>query len=148
LEHNRNLLNSPDCGASSNGGGIKYRLANAVVFQKVKAALGLNKCERLYAAAAPMAKELLEYFLSLDLRILEIYGMSEVSNKNGSGLLKEQTLTSHSQCSSRRSPAPSCPTPTRTEELAPSEENWPVNTLLCSFAPTLQFKQFKYVYFS
>ena len=62
-------------GAANGGGGgggvvaeLKYRLANTIVFQKVKAALGLNKCQRFYAAAAPISREVLEYFMSLDIR--------------------------------------------------------------------------------
>ena len=49
---------------------IKYMIANAVVFKKVKAALGLDKCALFYSAAAPTSKETLEYFMSLDIRIL------------------------------------------------------------------------------
>jgi len=94
LEHNRNLLNNPDCGANNGGGGIKYRLANAVVFQKVKAVLGLNKCERFFCAAAPVSKEILEYFLSLDIRILDIYGMSEVSGPQLSNTYENRKLGS------------------------------------------------------
>ena len=88
LEHNRNLLNGAGQGAFS----IKYKIANAVVFSKVKAQLGLNKCQRFYAAAAPMSKENLEYFLSLDFRILEIYGMSECSGPQLSNTHENQRI--------------------------------------------------------
>lgn len=53
---------------------IAYRLASKLAFSKIKEALGLNKCHGFYAAAAPMALETLNYFLSIDIRILEIYG--------------------------------------------------------------------------
>jgi len=56
---------------------LAYRLADKIVFQKVKRALGLDACKRFYSAAAPLSRELLDYFLSLDIRIMEIYGMSE-----------------------------------------------------------------------
>ncbi len=55
------------------------RLVNWAVFQKVKAALGLNHCLRFYVAAAPIAREVLDFFLSLDIKLLEMYGMSECS---------------------------------------------------------------------
>ncbi len=45
----------------------------------MKKALGLQRCWRIASAAAPMSKEILDYFLSLDIRIMEIYGMSECS---------------------------------------------------------------------
>ena len=53
---------------------LSYRIADKLAFQKVKQALGLNKCHGVYAAAAPMSKDTLNYFMSLDMRILEIYG--------------------------------------------------------------------------
>ena len=53
---------------------LSYLLADKLAFQKVKAALGLNKCHGFYSAAAPMSKDTLDYFLSLDMRIYEIYG--------------------------------------------------------------------------
>ena len=58
-------------------GNLAYKVAEKVVFSKIKTALGLNKCKRFYSAAAPLSKEVLEYFMSLDIRIWEIYGMSE-----------------------------------------------------------------------
>lgn len=56
-----------------------YGLANALVFKKVRKALGLDRCRIQATAAAPIGTETLEYFLSLNIPILEIYGMSECS---------------------------------------------------------------------
>jgi len=54
-------------------------LANTLVFSKVKEALGLDRTRFCATAAAPIAKETLDYFLSLNIPIYEIYGMSECS---------------------------------------------------------------------
>nr|XP_060640726.1 long-chain-fatty-acid--CoA ligase ACSBG2 [Anolis sagrei ordinatus] len=56
---------------------LKYRFARALVYRKVRKALGLERCTRCYTAAAPIARETLEYFLSLDIPVYELYGMSE-----------------------------------------------------------------------
>jgi len=54
-----------------------YFFANQLVFKNVKEALGLERVRLCGTAAAPIAKETLEYFLSLNIPIYEIYGMSE-----------------------------------------------------------------------
>ncbi|XP_041106768.1 long-chain-fatty-acid--CoA ligase ACSBG2-like [Polyodon spathula] len=54
-----------------------YMLANNLVFKKVRAALGLDRCTKCFTGAAPITKDTLEYFMSLDLPIYELYGMSE-----------------------------------------------------------------------
>jgi long-subunit acyl-CoA synthetase (AMP-forming) len=54
-----------------------YGLANALVFSKVRARLGLDRCRFALTGAAPISKDTLEFFLSLGLPIYEIYGMSE-----------------------------------------------------------------------
>jgi long-chain acyl-CoA synthetase len=56
---------------------LKYKLANKLVFSKVKPALGLGNARHLVSGAAPIAKEILEFFSGLDLLIYEIYGQSE-----------------------------------------------------------------------
>eukprot|EP01118_Nematostelium_gracile_P005033 TRINITY_DN1602_c0_g1_i1.p1 TRINITY_DN1602_c0_g1~~TRINITY_DN1602_c0_g1_i1.p1 ORF type:complete len:652 (+),score=230.05 TRINITY_DN1602_c0_g1_i1:66-2021(+) len=56
-----------------------FWLADKVVFEKVKAALGLDRARFCATAAAPIGREVLDYFLSLNIPIYEIYGMSECS---------------------------------------------------------------------
>eukprot|EP00178_Gracilaria_changii_P025332 TRINITY_DN78098_c0_g1_i1.p1 TRINITY_DN78098_c0_g1~~TRINITY_DN78098_c0_g1_i1.p1 ORF type:complete len:628 (+),score=111.28 TRINITY_DN78098_c0_g1_i1:318-2201(+) len=54
-----------------------YNLARLLVFDNVRKALGLDRCRMLFNAAAPLQKTTEAYFKSLDLRIHDIYGMSE-----------------------------------------------------------------------
>ena len=71
-------------GTASDGGahGYSYPIAKKLVFSKVKANLGLDRCRIAGAGAAPMTLGNLEYFLSLDIPIFECYGMSETSGPN------------------------------------------------------------------
>ncbi|MGH7619615.1 MAG: AMP-dependent synthetase/ligase, partial [Gemmatimonadaceae bacterium] len=55
---------------------LMYPLANALVFAKVRKTLGLDRAKTLVTGAAPISKRTLEFFLSLGLPILEVYGMS------------------------------------------------------------------------
>ena len=57
----------------------QYALAQRLVFTPLKARIGLDKAHLLATSAAPIAKEVLEFFASLDLPIAEIYGQSEVT---------------------------------------------------------------------
>jgi long-subunit acyl-CoA synthetase (AMP-forming) len=52
-------------------------LANKLVFSKVREALGLDQCRVQITSAAPISKDTLEFFLSLGIPIMEVYGMSE-----------------------------------------------------------------------
>jgi long-subunit acyl-CoA synthetase (AMP-forming) len=54
-----------------------YALADRLVFSKVRARLGFDAARMLVVSAAPIAKETLDYFQSLGLPIMEVYGMSE-----------------------------------------------------------------------
>ena len=54
-----------------------WTIANVLVFKKVRQALGLDRCKIAISAAAPIMKDTLEFFMSLNIPVTEIYGMSE-----------------------------------------------------------------------
>jgi long-subunit acyl-CoA synthetase (AMP-forming) len=56
-----------------------YRFADRLVFSKVRQRLGLDRALLCVSSAAPISMHTLEFFLSLGIPILEIYGMSECS---------------------------------------------------------------------
>lgn len=55
----------------------EYRLATRLVFRPTKQAIGLEEAVVLVSGAAPIAREVLEFFGGLDLLVQEIYGQSE-----------------------------------------------------------------------
>jgi long-chain acyl-CoA synthetase len=57
--------------------GLRYRLADRLVFHKVKQALGFDAARAVISGAAPISKEILEFFGGFDLSVLEVYGQSE-----------------------------------------------------------------------
>jgi long-chain-fatty-acid--CoA ligase ACSBG len=54
-----------------------YTLAKTLVFKKVRAQLGLDRCRFAFTGAAPITTETLGFFGALGLPICEVYGMSE-----------------------------------------------------------------------
>ncbi|KAF2980936.1 hypothetical protein EK904_006544 [Melospiza melodia maxima] len=58
---------------------VNFRLARQLVYRKVRKAIGLDRCTRCYTGAAPITRETLEFFLSLNIPVMELYGMSESS---------------------------------------------------------------------
>ncbi|WP_437634494.1 AMP-dependent synthetase/ligase [Sorangium sp. So ce854] len=57
----------------------QHRLFDRLVYAKVKAAVGLDRAHVCSSGAAPIAREVLEFFASLDVLITEVYGQSEVT---------------------------------------------------------------------
>lgn len=56
-----------------------WMVANMLVHKNVHNALGLNCAELCICGSAPVAPEVLDYFMSVNMPILELYGMSEAS---------------------------------------------------------------------
>jgi long-subunit acyl-CoA synthetase (AMP-forming) len=56
-----------------------FSLADKLVFQKVKRRLGFDRVGFFATSAAPIAIDTLEFFLSLNMPLLEVYGMTECS---------------------------------------------------------------------
>jgi long-subunit acyl-CoA synthetase (AMP-forming) len=54
-----------------------YPIAEKLVFSKVRERLGLDRARLCVTSAAPISRDTLEFFLSLGIPILEVYGMSE-----------------------------------------------------------------------
>ncbi|CAM9855418.1 unnamed protein product [Chrysoparadoxa australica] len=75
-------------GQYGGGGGVPcgYGIANAVVFSKVKQSLGLDQAKCCFTAAAPIPVQVLEYFASLDIAILEVFGQSECTGPHTANL--------------------------------------------------------------
>lgn len=63
------------------------------MFKKVRKALGLDRCSRCYTGAAPITRDTLEFFLSLDIPLYELYGMSESSGPHTISLPQAFKLT-------------------------------------------------------
>ncbi|KAM6962439.1 long-chain-fatty-acid--CoA ligase ACSBG2 [Aplochiton taeniatus] len=73
---------------------FNYLLAKKLVFLKVRKALGLDRCNKCYTGAAPITKDTLEFFLSLDIPVYELYGMSESTGPHTISLPDAFCLTS------------------------------------------------------
>lgn len=65
--------------AGHNRTSIQYKLASTLLLSKIKHALGFDKIKLMVSGAAPMSVDTKKYFMSLDIPIIDGYGMSESS---------------------------------------------------------------------
>jgi long-chain-fatty-acid--CoA ligase ACSBG len=56
---------------------LQFKIAKAIVFNNVKKALGLDQCKFFLFGAAPMDPAIRNYFLTLNIPLINSYGMSE-----------------------------------------------------------------------
>jgi long-chain acyl-CoA synthetase len=57
----------------------QYALARRLVFEPLHARLGFERTHLFITSAAPIAREVLEFFLSIDIVVREVYGQSEAT---------------------------------------------------------------------
>ncbi|XP_076443994.1 long-chain-fatty-acid--CoA ligase ACSBG2-like [Babylonia areolata] len=60
-------------------------LAEKLLFKKVRTGLGMDRCLMRVSGAAPITKDTLEYFMSLNQPLCEVYGMSECTGPHTTG---------------------------------------------------------------
>ncbi|MFZ5478566.1 MAG: AMP-dependent synthetase/ligase [Myxococcota bacterium] len=58
---------------------VQHQFADGVIYKKLKPAIGLGRARICVSGAAPIAREVLEFFGGLDVHVLEVYGQSEDS---------------------------------------------------------------------
>ena len=56
---------------------LPFGFFKILAFRKVRKAIGLDRCRLLYTGAAPLPEDTLSYLRSLDMPLLEVFGMSE-----------------------------------------------------------------------
>ena len=54
-----------------------YNFFKKIYFSNIKALLGFDQCQVFFSGATPLMEQTADYLLSLDIRICEVYGMSE-----------------------------------------------------------------------
>ncbi|MES1943035.1 putative long-chain-fatty-acid--CoA ligase [Salinisphaera sp. PC39] len=70
-------LKAAEAEEQGRGKPLLYPLAKALVFDKVKKRLGLERSRFRGTGAAPISRETLDFFASLDLMLYEVWGQSE-----------------------------------------------------------------------
>ena len=60
-------------------GGMFYRWPGSTFYSKVKAGLGLDRCEGFYTGAAPVSGETVKFFMGMDILLMDLYGQSEAT---------------------------------------------------------------------
>jgi len=58
---------------------LGWGIAKQLAFKKIRKALGLQRCKICVVGADPMRKDVHNYFMSINIPVMEIYGMSECS---------------------------------------------------------------------
>jgi long-subunit acyl-CoA synthetase (AMP-forming) len=62
---------------------LSSRIANKTVMRKVREALGFDRCEVFFTGAAPVSRTTLDFFASIGIPLVELYGMTEASGRSG-----------------------------------------------------------------
>ncbi len=75
--------------------GFKYRLADKIIFSKLKTALGMDRLQGAISGGGPLSVSDAEFFLGMGIRVLEGFGLTEttpVTNGNRPTKIKPGTV--------------------------------------------------------
>jgi len=56
-----------------------YTLAKALIFSRIKQTLGMDRCVTFLSGAAPISVDIKKYFMSIDIPLLDAFGMTETT---------------------------------------------------------------------
>ncbi|CAH1639733.1 unnamed protein product [Spodoptera littoralis] len=76
------------------GSSFGYKMAKSLVFNKIHESLGLDHCTTFVTSAAPLSPDIKKFFLSLDLPIVDAFGMSEASGAHTLSIYPKFSLDS------------------------------------------------------
>lgn len=76
LERNTRVLNQERVPSLMEA---RFALARRAVFQPLKTRIGLEKARLFSTSAAPIGRDVLDFFASIDVVLLEVWGMTELS---------------------------------------------------------------------
>jgi long-subunit acyl-CoA synthetase (AMP-forming) len=60
---------------------LKSKIADRLILSKVREAIGLDKAEICFSSAAPISRSTLDFFISLNVPLVEILGMTESTGR-------------------------------------------------------------------
>ena len=58
---------------------VQYLIGKPLFYNKVKTAMGFDRCRQFVSSAAPLSDATIKYFLGIDMVISQLYGMSETT---------------------------------------------------------------------
>ena len=82
-------------GSNTLGGRVRYAIAYPLVLRALKERIGLRRCRYAASGAAPIAPEVLEFFIGIGVPVFELYGMTEntaIATANFPGRMKLGTV--------------------------------------------------------
>lgn len=86
LQHHESSLNGN--GSES----YRYKFYRWLVFDRIKQRMGLDRCRIFISAAAPIALDIKKYFMSIDILLIEAFGMSECAGAHTAGSYEKFSL--------------------------------------------------------
>ena len=75
-----------------------YSIANFLILKRIKQAIGLDECDFFFYGAAPLKQTSVDYFASLDIPLLNMYGLSETTGSTTINFFNEFSLKHAGKC--------------------------------------------------